>query len=117
MGFDYDADSTYASIASLSFEKNQFCTTAEIDSGASVGRGQKTNTGTDSETEKKIDSTTLAILWSLLLVFIVACLVFTGVYIYKWKHKHVASVHVNLHSKEVDLEEDPTVKKGSFGTL
>ena len=105
---------------SLSFEQNEYCAAEEVDTlgGSSVAApGQKVNTGSDSEETRQIDGTTLAILWSLLGVFMVGCLVFIGIYLYKWKHSKVEQVHVNLNSKELDLEEDPTTVKGTFETL
>jgi len=117
--FDYEEDMSYPSISSLTFQQKQYCPADSGNSnpGSKAGAGQKVNTGTDAETKRKIDGTTLAILWTLLGLFIAACLVFIGVFVHKWKHRHVEQVHVNLRNKEVDLEEDPTMQKGQFDTL
>lgn len=119
--FDYEEDMSYPSIASLSFQQNEYCpsdTAGSSNPGAAVvAPGQKTNTGTDAENKRKIDGTTLAILWTLLGLFIAACLVFIGVFLHKWKHRHVEQVHVNLRNKDVEVEEDPTIQKGQFATF
>lgn len=122
--FNYDDDMSWPTRASLSFLQNEYCPSTDsgtnngVNNNVVAGTGQKTQTGTDSQKKKTVSGATLAVLWSLLGVFIAACLVFIGIFIHKWKHRHIEQVHVGLTNKDVELEqEDPTVQQATFETL
>jgi len=122
--FDYDADMNYPTMATMSFLKNEYCASTDngfdngVGSDVVAGSGQKTQTGTDSESERTVSDTTQAILWSLLGVLMLVCLVLAGYFIHKWMHRHIEQVHVGLTNKDIELErEDPTLQKTTFETL
>merc|ERR1712083_296095 len=96
--FAYENDMSYPSAEIVSWNLTASCMDdADTESSDEVvAPGEKTNNGSDSESASKMSSGAKAVLWTILSIFIVACIAAACYFGYHWRQKHKTELRQSM---------------------
>ena len=116
--FAYESDANYPTRVTLEWNTNPTFNTSECfvsssnnnnggNSGGNVQTGDRTETGTDSESKNQMSSGAKAVLWIILSIFMVLCVAAACYFAYHWKQKHNAELKESMSTNSPDPSAPP----------